>query len=101
MTDVDERLAALWAMDEAPADDPTFVVSVMEAVARRRLRARLVWSGVLATASSAGLWAVAPMVEAALGAASGGLAPNVIGAAAASVLTVWLIWDASPGGRAV
>ena len=59
----DDKLAAFLAADEAPANDPSFVSGVAEAVARRRLRVALALSGALAIALGAVTWAVAPAMD--------------------------------------
>ena len=66
MKDPEQLLAALWAVDEAPTRDPAFVFAVMEVVARRRFRLGVLALVPAAAAASAGLWALGPVIHAAL-----------------------------------
>ena len=92
MSDPDHLLSDLWAADAAPPRDPAFVLSVMEAVERRRF-----WLGALAlvpaaAAASAVLWALGPVVQSALTPLlerAGGPAWSEIAAAAVMGLFLW------------
>jgi hypothetical protein len=65
MTD-DSRLAALWAFDEPPAQDPAFVLATLDRLARQRFRIKVAWLLPLFVATMAVCWAIAPSVEALL-----------------------------------
>jgi hypothetical protein len=83
MTD-DSRLAALWAFDEPPAQDPGFVLATLDRLARRRFRIRVARLVPLFIATMAVCWAITPMVDAFL--QSGGVAA-IIAAAFGLALT--------------
>ena len=83
MTD-DGRLAALWALDEPPAQDRAFVLSTLDRLARRRFRIRVARLVPLFVATMAVCWAITPLVDAFL--QSGGVAV-VIAAAVGVALT--------------
>ena len=68
----DDSLAALWALDQPPAQDPAFVLAVLDRLARRRFRIRVVRLVPPLVATIAVCWAIAPSVDAVLG--SGGVA---------------------------
>ena len=63
MTD-DRRLAALWALDEPPAQDAAFVLAALDRLARRRYRTKAARLVPLFVATIAVCWAIAPSVEA-------------------------------------
>jgi hypothetical protein len=63
MTD-DNRLAALWALDEPPAQDPAFVLATLERLTRRRFRTKVARLLLLFVATTAVCWAITPSVEA-------------------------------------
>lgn len=65
MTD-DNRLAALWALDEPPARDPAFVLATLDRLTRRRFRTKVVRLLLLFVATAAVCWAIAPSVDALL-----------------------------------
>ena len=65
MTD-DGRLAALWALDEPPAQDPAFVLATLDRLARQRFRLKVARLLPLFVATMAVCWAIAPSVEALL-----------------------------------
>jgi len=91
MTD-DSRLAALWALDEPPAQDPAFVLATLDRLARRRFRIRVARLVPLFVATIAVCWAIAPSVEAVL--QSGGVAV-AIAAAVGLALTAHYAGDAA------
>jgi hypothetical protein len=62
MTD-DSRLAALWAFDEPPVQDPAFVLATLDRLARRRFRIRVARLVPLFVATMAVCWAITPLVE--------------------------------------
>jgi hypothetical protein len=75
MTQADDRLKALFALDEPPARDPAFSTTVMEQVMRQRFREDVaILSGVSVVGGGA-LWLVWPTLQPALVAVSQGLAP--------------------------
>jgi hypothetical protein len=77
MDKADERLKALFALDEPPSRDVAFSAAVMEKLARRQFQEDVsLLSG--ATLVGAGvLWAVWPSLHPALVAVSQGLAPAI------------------------
>jgi hypothetical protein len=77
MDKADERLGALFALDEPPARDLAFSAAVIEKLVRRQFQEDvLLLSG--ATLVGAGvLWAVWPSLQPALVAVSQGLAPAI------------------------
>ncbi len=95
------RLRGLWASDEPPARDPSFVIAAVAVIARRRLRADV--AVLLSTiAAVAGLaWATAPLIE---GAVAAMFADASIAIAAGTALVVvaacsaHLIWGDSIWG---
>jgi hypothetical protein len=91
MTD-DSRLAALWALDEPPAQDPAFVLATLDRLARRRFRTRVARLVPLLVATIAVCWAIAPSVEAVF--QSGGVA-IAIAAAVGLALTTHYAGDAA------
>ena len=58
------RLKELWALDEPPATDPAFVLTVIARIARRRFWADAMTLASLVIATAVILWAMAPSVEA-------------------------------------
>lgn len=75
MTQADETLKALFALDEPPARDPAFSTAVMEKVMRRRFQEDVVLLSAVSLAGGGALWAVWPTLQPALVAVSQGLAP--------------------------
>jgi hypothetical protein len=65
MTD-DSRLAALWELDEPPAQDPAFVLATLDRLERRRFRMKVARLLPLFVATMAVCWAITPSVEALL-----------------------------------
>lgn len=63
MTDPERRLAELWEADEPTAQDPAFVIAVMERVERRRMIAAWAWLAVMTPASAVVAWALAPVMQ--------------------------------------
>ncbi|MDE2488409.1 MAG: hypothetical protein KGO51_13535 [Alphaproteobacteria bacterium] len=90
MTPADERLRALLEMDEPPARDPAFSAAVMEQVMRRRWLQDLGFLAGLSLVGGAALWGLWPVLEPALIAISGRLAPAAaalaVGASALAAL---------------
>jgi hypothetical protein len=79
----DDRLKALFAADEPPARDAAFSMAVMERLARRRCLQDLAFLGALSALGGLALWAVWPVLQPALTAVSGELAPAAFGLAVA------------------
>ncbi len=66
MSDPDQRLAALFAADDPPANDPSFTIAVMEKVEQRRF-----WTAMASLTAATfvlGLlcWAIAPALAPAI-----------------------------------
>jgi len=83
MTPADDRLTALFARDEPPAHDAAFSAAVMQRLVRRRWLQDMAF---LAGASGVGglvLWGAWPVLQPALTAVSGELAPAAFGVALA------------------
>jgi hypothetical protein len=59
----DDRLAALWALDEPPARDSAFVLAVLDRLARRRFRTKVVRLVPLFIATIVVCWAIAPSID--------------------------------------
>ncbi|MEO8114543.1 MAG: hypothetical protein ABI655_09185 [Phenylobacterium sp.] len=94
MSNADDRLKALFALDEPPARDAAFSAVVMEAVARRRLLGDLVLLGGASAVGGVALWAAWPTLQPAIVAISQGLAPG------AAVLALLLCAGVILSGRA-
>ena len=62
----DDRLAALWALDEPPARDPAFVLAVLDRLARRRFRVKVAQLVPLLVATMVVCWVIAPSIDALL-----------------------------------
>ncbi len=86
MTQADQNLKGLFALDEPAARDPVFSTAVMEKVMRRR--------SAVSVAGGGALWAVWPTLQSALVAVSQGLAP-ALGALALAAWAAMIL-----GGRA-
>src|SRR5690242_8178717 len=94
MPAADDRLKALFALDEPPARDPAFSTAVMEQLMRRRFLEDV---GVLSLATVAGgvaLWILWPVLEPMLVTLSRGFAPAV-GAVALGVCA-WIVLGGRP-----
>jgi hypothetical protein len=95
MTELDQRLAALWAADDPPAADPAFVIAVMERAERRRLALDIASLVAPTVGGAAVLWAAAPWLSrawtlAAPMIASPAFAAGVAGLAMAGWLWAWV-----------
>ncbi len=93
MTQSDERLKGLFALDEPPARDSAFCAEVVENVMRQRLREDLALLSAVSVIFAGVLWLVWPTLQPALVAVSQGLAP-ALGAMALALCAVMIL-----GGR--
>ena len=91
MSEPEQLLTQLWALDEPPERDPVFVLGTMERVAQRRF-----WMGVLAlvpiaVAASAVLWALSPVIAAVARAT----VPDgaMLAPVAAAAVMAWFLWS--------
>lgn len=83
MTSADDRLTALFAQDEPPTYDPAFSTAVMERLVRRRWLQDMAFLAGLSALGGVVLWGVWPVLQPALTAVSGELAPAAFGVAVA------------------
>ena len=90
MTQADDRLKALFALDEPPARDPVFSAEVIEQVMRQRLREDVALLSGVSVVFAGALWLVWPTLQPALVAVSQGLAPalGAIGLAFCAAMVV-------------
>ncbi|MCR5880275.1 hypothetical protein [Phenylobacterium sp. J367] len=86
MDEAEDRLKALFALDEPPARDVVFSAEVMARVLRREFRIEVATVGAASLVGAAALWAVWPVLQPALVAISHGLAPTIAGLALAACL---------------
>ena len=89
MRSPDERLKAIFAADQPSARDPAFVLAVLEAAEKRRLRVELVLQGLAATIAGALLWAAAPSLAGVAAQAAPLVAP--VAAAVSVAITLALL----------
>ena len=75
MTQADDRLKALFALDEPAARDAAFSTAVMEKVMRQRFREDVAMLSGVSVVGAGALWLVWPTLQTALVAVSQGLAP--------------------------
>lgn len=83
MKPADDRLTALFATDEPPAQDPAFSAAVMERLARRRWLQDIAFLAGVSGVGGLALWGAWPLLQPALIALSGQLAPAAFGLALA------------------
>ena len=93
MTQADDRLKALFALDEPPARDAVFSAAVMEQVMRQRLREEVALLCAVSVVAAGVLWLVWPTLQPALVAVSQWMAPAAGALAIAFCVTMLL------GGR--
>ena len=77
MTQADDRLKALFAEDQPPAQDATFTMGVMEKVMRQRFREDVALLSGVSVVGAGAMWLVWPTLQPALVAVSQGLSPAV------------------------
>lgn len=77
MDEADDKLKALFALDEPPARDPAFSAEVMARVLRREFQMDVAVVGGASLLGAAALWAAWPVLQPALITVSQGLAPAV------------------------
>lgn len=91
MDKADERLKALFALDEPPARDAAFSATVIERLVRRRFQQDVALLSGATLAGGGVLWAAWPALQPALVAVSQGLAPAIavlaLAACAAAILS--------------
>ncbi len=63
MNETPESLKALFALDQAPAHDPLFVLEVLRHIEKRRFWSALVEAVPVVMAIGVVAWAMAPMLE--------------------------------------
>jgi hypothetical protein len=90
MTQADDRLKALFALDEPPARDPVFSTAVLEKVMRRRFQEDVALLSGLSVAGGGALWLLWPIFQPVLVSLSQGLAP-AFGAAALAAATLAIL----------
>lgn len=90
MDEADDRLKALFALDEPAARDPQFSAAVMEAVMRKELKADMALLAGAAAVGGLALWALWPVLQPAVVAAARELAPAAAILALAAGLVVIL-----------
>ena len=88
MTQADDRLKALFALDEPPARDMVFQAAVMEQVMRQRLREEVALLCAVSVVAAGVLWLVWPTLQPALVAVSQWMAPAAGALALAFCATV-------------
>jgi len=93
MTQADERVKALFAMDEPPARDAAFATAVMARVMRRRFQEDVAMLCAVSLGGGVAFCAVWPTLQPALVAISQGLAP-ALGAIALAICLMVIL-----GGR--
>lgn len=90
MREADEKLAALFALDEPPPRDAAFSAEVMEAVIRREFQKDVLLLSGASLVGAAALWAAWPVLHPAIVAVSQGLAPAAAGLALGAG-AVWIL----------
>ena len=95
MNQADDRLKALFALDEPPARDPVFSTAVMEQMMRRRFRDEVLLLMGASLIGALALWALWPLLNRVLVAVSQGFAP-ALGAVALAVSAL-MILNGRPG----
>lgn len=83
MSPADDRLKALFALDEPSVRDPAFSAEVMGRLVRHRCLQEMAFLATMSLVGALSLWAAWPVLEPALTALSGRLAPAAVAAALA------------------
>ncbi|HVI32978.1 hypothetical protein [Phenylobacterium sp.] len=84
MREAEDKLAALFALDEPPPRDAAFSAEVMEAVIRREFQRDVALLTGASVVGAVALWAAWPVLQPAIVAVSQGLAPVAAGLAVAA-----------------
>lgn len=95
MREAEDKLAALFALDEPPPRDAAFSAEVMAAVIRREFQKDVALLSAASLVGAAALWAVWPVLQPAVVAVSHSLAPVIAGLAVAAC-AVWLLAGRPP-----
>ncbi len=93
MSDADALLAGLWAQDESPAQDPAFVIAVMQKVELQRFRLDMAWLVIGCFAAGLVFWAFAPWLDALVRLSGHLAAPSVIAPVTAAVAMAVFLWS--------
>ncbi|HEY5413109.1 MAG TPA: hypothetical protein VIJ94_20545 [Caulobacteraceae bacterium] len=93
MSDADALLSGLWAQDQSPAQDPAFVIAVMQKVELQRFRLDMAWLVIGCFAAGVVFWAVAPLIEALARLAGPLTGPSTIGPVVAALAMAALLWS--------
>ena len=88
MTHADDRLKALFALDEPPQADPVFSAEVMAKVMRQRFREEVALLSGVSVIGAGALWLVWPTLQAGLVSLSQGLAPAAPAVTLAACITL-------------
>ncbi len=94
MPSADERLKALFSLDEPPPRDAAFSMAVMEQVMRRRFQEDVAFLSAATIAGAIALWILWPVLHPMLVTLSQGFAP-AIGAIALG-LCAWIVLGGRP-----
>jgi hypothetical protein len=98
MPSADERLKALFALDEPPPRDAVFSTAVMERLVRRRFFEEVAILSGLTLLGGVTLWILWPVLQPILVELSRGFAP-VLGVIALGVCA-WIVLGGRPGAAA-
>ncbi len=98
MQPADDRLKALFALDEPPARDPAFSTAFMERMMRRRFQEEVTILTALTVLGGIAFWAVWPVLQPLLLELSHGFRP-VLGVVALGVCA-WIVLGGRPGAAA-
>lgn len=90
MREAEDKLAALFVLDEPPARDAAFCAGVMEAVIRREFQTDVALLSAASLLGAVALWAAWPVLQPAVVQVSQGLAPVMAGLALAACAVIAL-----------
>lgn len=96
MDAADEKLSALFALDEPPARDHAFSAAVMQQVMRRRFQEEVAMLSGVSALGALALWALWPVVEPVLVTLSQGMAPAVVVLAVVASASFMLLGRTAP-----